>query len=930
MKRNFTFLFLLVFLLNRAVYGQILSISPVFPHDNDTITIIYHADQGNGALTGIAPVYAHTGVITNLSTSPTDWRYVKGNWGTADPTVLMQQIGVDSHRIKYHVRNFYGVPGGESIEQLAFVFRNATGSIVGRAGDGSDIYTPIYIAGSGLYTTFVKPYQDNFIAAVGDTIKVDAWASDSVTLSLTDNGVPVASGTGENLLHNLVVATPGNHTIVFTATDGVLTSADTFVYVVNPVMAPQNPPAGYDYGISYVNDSTVLLKLFSPGKSFSYVIGDFNNWQLNTNFYMNRSLDNNTFWIEITGLTPGVNYGFQYFVDGEIRVGDPYSTLVLDPDNDRFITSFTYPNMPQYPTGKTTGIVSVLQTGQTPYPWINTSFTAPAAEDLVVYELLVRDFMAAHDYKTLKDTLDYLENLGVNAIGLMPINEFEGNESWGYNPSFHMATDKYYGPPETLKALIDECHSRGIAVILDVVFNHAFSQSPLCRLYWDDVNFRPAPDNPWLNPIEKHPFNVGYDFNHESQATKDFMDHCLTYFVDEFKIDGFRFDLSKGFTQTNSGSDVGLWSQYDASRIALLKRMYDTLRGLSPDVYVILEHFADNNEERELANYGMMLWGNLNYNYNEATMGYASNSNFNWISWQQRGWSQSNVMGYMESHDEERLMYKNLQFGNGLGNYDITDLSTALDRMELAGTFFFTIPGPKMMWQFGEVGYDVSIDDPCRVCNKPIRWNYYQDSDRLHLYKVWKALIHLKTTYSTFSTNTYSLNVGGITKTINLDDPNMNATIVGNFGVSAQNANPTFQHTGWWYEYFTGDSISISSTSVTLNLAAGEYRLYTDVRLPLPDLDVVISTDPAQAQNLPLEVFPNPTEQVAYVRYSLPNAGEVSIQVVNLLGAIVQEDFRGVEAAGEHHVQLANLESGVYLVRVQAGSYAGVKRLIVR
>lgn len=933
MQRIFTLLLALVCVGFSQAVGQVLSVTPVFPHDNDTVTILFHADQGNGALAGVTPVYAHTGVITNLSTSPTDWRYVKGTWGTVDPTVLMQQVGVDSHQIKYHVRNFYGVPGTETIQKLAFVFRNANGSIVGRESDGSDIFTPIYAAGSGLYTTFVRPYVQNFVAAIGDTIKVDAWASDSVSLSLSDNGTVVATGTGENLLHDLLVTTPGNHTVIFTATNGVLTSSDTFVYVVNPVLAPQDPPAGYDYGITYVNDSTVFFKLFAPSKSYVYLLGDFNNWQLNTNYFLRKSLDNNTYWIEITGLTPGQDYGFQYFVDSEIRIADPYSTLVLDPDHDRFIATNTYPDLPQYPTGKTTGIIGVIQPGRAPYLWANPTFTPPASTDLVVYELLIRDFVARHDYRTVLDSLDYLQNLGINAIELMPVSEFEGNESWGYNVSFHMALDKYYGNAESFKELIDSCHSRGIAVILDVVFNHAFSQNPLCRLYWDDANFQPAPTNPWLNPTPRHPFNVGYDFNHESQATKDYMDHCLTYWINEFKVDGFRFDLSKGFTQTNTyPNNVSGWGNRDNGRIALLKRLYDTLTAIDPDQYVILEHFANNDEEVELANYGMMLWGNHNYQYNEATMGYISNSNFDWISYQLRGWNSPHVMGYMESHDEERLMFKNLSFGNGLGAYDITDLSTSLERLALAGCFFFTIPGPKLMWQFGEVGYDVSIDDPCRVCNKPIRWNYFQEYDRQYLYKVWSALIHLKQDYNTFRTNSYSVSLGGVTKTINLNDPNMNATIVGNFGVSAQNANPTFQHTGWWYEYFTGDSLSLTSTTVTLNLQPGEYRLYTDVRLPAPDLNVLVGQAevPSVTPTLQLEVFPNPANGAFRVRYAQPTAASVTVEIVNVLGERVQAIPAQWQFAGEHHLQFSGLEPGLYFVRVSAGDLVQVRRLVIQ
>ena len=107
---------------------------------------------------------------------------------------------------------------------------------------------------------------------------------------------------------------------------------------------------------------------------------------------------------------------------------------------------------------------------------------------------------------------------------------------------------------------------------------------------------RPAADNPWFNQDATHPFNVGYDFNHESLQTQKFADRVLAYWLTEYRFDGYRMDLSKGFTQVNNPSNVGAWSAYDASRIALLKRMYDEMRTVDSSAYFILEHFADNTE----------------------------------------------------------------------------------------------------------------------------------------------------------------------------------------------------------------------------------------------------------------------------------------------------------------------------------------------
>src|SRR5205809_7993714 len=102
----------------------------------------------------------------------------------------------------------------------------------------------------------------------------------------------------------------------------------------------------------------------------------------------------------------------------------------------------------------------------------------------------------------------------------MPINEFDGNESWGYNPSFYFAADKYYGTKNKFKEFIDKCHQNGIAVILDIAMNHQDIPNSYAMLDFDFVNFKPEADNKWFNVSPTHPFNVFYDLNHESSYTK--------------------------------------------------------------------------------------------------------------------------------------------------------------------------------------------------------------------------------------------------------------------------------------------------------------------------------------------------------------------------------------------------------------------------
>ncbi|MDZ7681754.1 MAG: alpha-amylase family glycosyl hydrolase [Fodinibius sp.] len=500
----------------------------------------------------------------------------------------------------------------------------------------------------------------------------------------------------------------GSIDLRLTGTDGSNSDESSQQLIVNPQVNEQTRPANLQDGITYVDENTVRLSLFAPNKEFVYVLGDFNNWQPQPEYFMNRATvneDSTYYWIEIDGLTPGQEYGFQYLVDGNIRVADPYSEKVLQPD-DQYISEDTYPNLKPYPGDQTDFSVGVLQPGKTDYNWQHTNYDLPDKKNLLVYEILIRDFVAEHDFETLTDTLDYLDRLGVNTIELMPVMEFEGNISWGYNSAFMFATDKYYGPADDLKRFIDEAHSRDMAVILDIVLNHAYGQSPLVRLWNEGTYGQPTPENPYLNvESPNQTFSFGYDFNHETAATKYYVDRVTRYWLEEFNADGYRYDFTKGFTQ-----NPGDGSAYDSDRIRLLKRMADQQWAVHDSSYVILEHLTANQEEEELSDYGMLLWGNLNYNYNQSTMGYSQDSDFSGISYTNRGWDDPHLLGYMESHDEERLMYRNIQFGNSSGNYDITELETALNRNKMAAAFFFTVPGPKMMWQFGELGYDKSIN----------------------------------------------------------------------------------------------------------------------------------------------------------------------------------------------------------------------------
>ncbi|TMI71370.1 MAG: T9SS type A sorting domain-containing protein [Bacteroidetes bacterium] len=941
--------------------SQLLTWSPAFPKDNDNITITVDATKGNQGLLGFSGnVYVHIGLITSASTSSSNWLYSPFTWGTTPAAAQATPAGTNkwSYTIN-NIRSFFNVPAGETILKIALLFRDGPGNMAQRNSDASDMYVPVYPGAAVRFST--PPFQPKYVPVpepitkqVGDNISVTGIGTGTTELQLYLNGTMIQNGPGSSISANPVLTTAGNNEIVLKGVVGPSTVNDTLRFFVSSNINIAPLPAGVRNGINYAaNNTEATLVLYAPGKTRVSVIGEFagSNWTEQSQFLMNNTPDGNYWWLKITGLTPGTEYAYQYLVDGTLKIADPYAEKILDPynNNDQGIPASTYPGLKPYPTGLTTGIVSVLQTNAPTYTWVNNNFARPDKRNLFIYELLVRDFVATHDWKTIKDTLTYLKRLGVNAIEIMPFNEFEGNNSWGYNPDFYFAPDKYYGPKNTLKEFVDACHSNGIAVVMDIALNHSFGLSPLVQLYWDAANNRPAANNPWFNPVPKHAFNVGYDMNHESAATQYYFSRIVEHWLQEYKLDGFRFDLSKGFTQTQtcdaSGNNcnVGGWSNYDASRVAIWKKYYDTVQLKSPGAYAILEHFAADNEEIELSNYGMLLWGNMNYNFNEASMGFINTSDISRGLYSVRGWNKPYLVTYMESHDEERMAFKNISFGNSSGAYNIKDTTISLLRNAMSAAFLMSMPGPKMIWQFGELGYDYpinycengTINNSCRLDKKPIRWDYKLQARRQKLFDTYSSLAKLRSNgwyKDVFTANNISIDqdLGGAVKTMIVRSANDTSllVIVGNFDVTGKIAVVTFPKAGTWYDYISGTTIAATGNSQPITLQPGDYHIY---------LNRNVSNVPVTGNGqgaLQLSVYPNPVDNTSVANVTLPENSNVQIDLFNAGGQKVQTIFTGVLAQGKHTITFSaktyNLPTGIYLLKAQTQTVSQSLKILIK
>ena len=805
-------------------YPLVSSIPEIIsPNTTETVAIILNG-KGTVIENFAGEMYAHTGVLTDKSNSTSAWRYTKTNWGQNTPETKLENLGNNLWAlvIKGGPRAYYGVPAEEKIKALAFVFRSADSKKEVK-DNGQDIF--VETVEEGLYVKITSP-KNGSILTVGKEVCVTVQSQAATSLSLYRNDSEVVVGESNTVEYKFAPAKAEDIVFKAVASDGVETIEDSITVSVLGATVDEPRPAGVKNGVN-VNGDEATFVLYAPGKESVILLGDFNEYAPSNEYMMKR--DGDYFWTTVSGLEEGVEYGYQYFVDSSIKVGDPYSTKILDPWNDKYINSKypLYPNLKEYPAEYTTDIVSVFELAPEKYQWQVVDFERPKENSLAIYELLIRDFTKVSDIDSVTAKLDYLETLGINAIELMPIQEFDGNDSWGYNPCYYFASDKAYGTERAYKRFIDECHKRGIAVILDVVFNHATGLFPYAKMWWNSSSNCTASNNPFFNVTAPHNFSVYHDFKHTYEGTVNYFDDVLKYWLEEYNVDGFRFDLTKGLVQNPGNYDAG---GYSAERIGILQHYANTIRSVEEDAYIIFEHFCAQNEEDELySSVGALCWNNSQMNgYMESVMGWTGNNKSSFSGFK-RG-----RINNIETHDEERIAYKAITYGQ---SWVKSDWAVISKRLQAAYAFHFLSPYPKMMWQFGELGYDVSINandsgvvgsgDEYRTHRKPVRWEYLNDANRKALYDALSKIISWRTDHeeyygqdvlSVHSWRTGDAEMSG--KTLVMDK----VIVVANFTNAEATTNVAVPSaiTGEWTNLLTGESVEVGS-SYSVTLAGSDY-----------------------------------------------------------------------------------------------------------
>ena len=822
-----------------------ITVVPAVPNADKPCTIVFKPASDNPLYGHTGELYGHFGVVVDG-----EWKFVPTDWGTTEEKTHFKKVDANHWEFKMEpsVREYFG-SGDTPVTKIALIVRTADGN--------------------------TKSHNDDQFCSVQD----DKFKAEEFD--------------------------PGE-------------------------VKTKRVPEGVQDGINYNADGTVTFVLHDKDTAgqrhaYCFIVGDWNNWTRVPEGSMYYDPTTGKWWITLGGFDADKEYRFQYRLGNgtsDIYLSDPYTEIVYDQWNDQYIAG-----VPSFPEGAKQ-LVSAFQINKPVYNWKHSDFKIEDKNDLVIYELLFRDFTTSQNIAGAMSQLDYISNLGVTAVQLMPIQEFDGNLSWGYNPNHWFALDKFYGTREQYKEFIDECHARGMAVIIDVVYNHASGSHPWAKLWWNGD--RTASNNPWFNEYAKHPYNVFHDMNHENAMVKEHVKKSLEYLLTEYDVDGFRFDLTKGFTQTDSGGDngdVAKWGRYDQSRVDILKGYADHIWSVNDNAVVIFEHLSDWDEEKVLAEHGMQLWRNVNHEYRTAVTGGQGNFTNMYSNAPFGGF-----VGYMESHDEERICYgagadassvtwgviglgddwnndkimskdgaffsvKNVSvkandrfkirkagewndafnYGASSSNYKLTigqgykmtngnssqdmyianagtydfyfsldaetvwvmnagqrpadpstggsgqsedALTVAMRRAGASAAFFLTVPGPKMIWQFGEIGYDYTIEHNGRTGEKPVVTDQYMAvPQRKALYDTYASLLKFRKDNPRFFDKDakFEWTPSGSLKKITCSVDGKTFHVVGNFGKGQTTYTVP---SGNWTDQINGGTVS-----GTITLKEGEFRL---------------------------------------------------------------------------------------------------------
>ena len=679
------------------------------------------------------------------------------------------------------------------------------------------------------------------------------------------------------------------------------------------------------------NDGLMYVSIMVPHHQFVQIkINNINDEENKSIFTLKKDPNlSNVWWTELE--LPNGIYDYEYVLPNGTTFIDPLSRIVRN-DKTRIEIG---------PGGATMA---------DDYNWISMNYTKPNLDTLVIYELHVDDFSAvgngAGTFQHVLEKLDHLKSLGINAIELMPISEFPGSHSWGYDPQIISAVNDSYGNPEQFKYFVDQCHNRGIAVILDIIWNHIRSSSPIWQMQ-PDYDLNPyIKHHEQMNPNEAPESWGMLDMDHFNVNTIEYINKVHRIWIDEYKIDGFRFDAAAHLGWSVSQPDLGIYGWSNA--------LYDH----DSTVYQIAEHLPSNISLIENTNFSAGWHDSFHdrlkidsHNQYNSTMDIMRQiiGLHEYTNWGTPYSNFTQAVKYMISHDEQSLIQEMVEFDN-------FTMQQALERDKFYSTILFTSNGIPMLWQGQEFGFKSGWTDQNQNGNwdeeklsyRPIDWNVLETENGQSHFEHYKKLIYLRKNNPAFSKGEfYDLyrytNQGVVVygyKDNRENSLNDQVVVIANFSSTDQSIlDVPFLSSGYWYNMFDSNDI--------LHTADGNYGnyyinakhavVYTNNQYQLSthsfSEEIESIVDSSINKIVP---FPNPFNSSISIQIDTESRDMIRFSIYNVLGEMIFQKIennitRGINKFSWNGRDSDGLEvpTGMYFILIKQNDITFNKKIIL-
>ncbi len=534
--------------------------------------------------------------------------------------------------------------------------------------------------------------------------------------------------------------------------------------------APQDAPKGDEPGLPFPgavdHDGQVSFTIYAPGKKSVHLVGDFNDWKQEADPL--EQVDDGL-W-SVTKELPRGAFEYQFLLDGELLVCDPYARYVEDEPDDR----------PPKATVKVRA---------EPFAWRHDGWHRPHFKDLLIYEMHIADFTPQRDFREAVERLDHVRDLGMNCIELMPIFGVADNKGWGYTPTFLFAPNRDYGTPAELCWLIDEAHGKGLGVILDMVLAHTGEKHPFNQMY-------PYDQSPWYGtgPAGGNDYGLPQlDFS--KHATRSFVKDVLSYWLTEYHVDGFRFDYirSVGVTPDGYGIPTLSWAA----------------RSVRADAYLIGEHLPEDPGGMIAAD----MDGAWHVRFSHALAALLAQTEAGGYDWEDfeaairvldpghegYGEKPTCMVNYLESHDEERIMLLVQQAG--------FDEEAARRKSALGATILCTAVGVPMLYH----GQAWGQNTPKNMDHNYLKWEELATAGGKGLRDHYARLAHLRRERDALRSGHIAIDaMMPEQKSVvyhRWNDAGDEVVVAANFSPETQHLTVPMPGSGSWQELFSDDRL---------------------------------------------------------------------------------------------------------------------------